>query len=59
MTDEEMITKWTDFYKLNQKNSLLDEADFESLAMGFFAALGASIDHGYDLYKKCIDLGVY
>jgi len=60
MTDEQMIEEWrTKFYDKYAKHELMEEADFESIAYGFFICLGATPDRAFDLYSKCVKLKIF
>lgn len=57
--EKEKIKKWVDWYKAESKHEILEDQDFRSLAIGFFVALGSSVDDANSLYEKCIKLGFY
>lgn len=55
----EKIQKWIDFHKDKADHELLEDADFRSLATGFFIALGSTIEEADSLYNECIHLGYF
>ncbi len=60
MTDDEMIQAWREkFYEPWSRNQWLEEADFESVALGFFICLGTTPEEAWELYQKCIKLKVF
>ena len=57
--EEELAKEWKIWYDANAAHSLLDQADFESLCIGWCGAKGISIDEAFAFYRKMIGLGMF
>ena len=61
---QEMLDAWVSFYDsfIKGENEKIDpnDVDFGNMALGFFAAKGATIEEAFDLYHtECIQLGKF
>jgi len=56
MNKQELLDKWTEFY---DNVSEFEDLCYESMAFGFFCALGADPDLARDLYQECIKIGKF
>ena len=60
MTDEELIQKWiVEIYDNEDVMQISENLDYNSLAIGFFMALGKSYEQAEDLYRICIQRNVF
>lgn len=60
MDKEKLFKQWeTEFYDKHSNHELLSEADFDSVALGFFIAKGLSPDEASTMYQYCIEKGKY
>lgn len=53
------MEQWIAFYDANGDDVALEDADFESLAIGFFLGVGCTIDQAKDLWQECIRIGKF
>jgi len=59
MTKKVLLQKWIEFYDFNAKEPILSEMYFESMAIGFFYALGSTPSEAFELYQECIKIGKF
>ena len=58
--EEKLVKQWvTEFYDKYSEDGGMDEHDFESIALGFFIAKGATPHEAWELYQECIELGKF
>lgn len=48
-----------DFYDPFSHMSIIEECDFESIAVGFFIASGLQPSEAFEMYKYCIEKDKY
>jgi hypothetical protein len=57
---EALFKIWeTKFYDKENDSEIINELDIESLAIGFFIAIGCSLEVAVDMYQYCIEKGKY
>lgn len=61
ISDDEMIQRWNEWYDSVEADSWpISEAEFSSIAIGFFGALGTCPEHAMKLYQtRCIPSGKF
>ncbi len=60
ITDDEIMKQWkAQFYIPYRKDELFQGLHFESIAYGFFIALGADPKRAQQLYRRCIAEDVF
>jgi hypothetical protein len=56
---EKLINEWRETYKRFNEDSRLENADYESLCVGWCVAKGLTIKEAFSFYQKMIPLNLF